>query len=182
MLKWIYVSFVCNFVSLMIATQGYAGMEMDRARIIQDLIPITGDEGKVQERRIDLEINFNSGSSQLSKTGVNQVDELAQALRSNELNDAIFKIVGHTDASGDAQKNMALSKERARTVKRVLVESGIFAPDRFYTSGKGERELKNTKDPRAQENRRVEIIAVYGVIGRDGFAPKTSRGEETIIE
>ena len=78
-------------------------------------------------------------------------------------------VVGHTDPEGKPQYNHRLSIDRAETVKRVLVESGLDG--RLVSAeGKGERELAvkncrakypaNSKERKQcdQPNRRVEVI------------------------
>jgi flagellar motor protein MotB len=45
-------------------------------------------------------------------------------------------------------------------VKRFLVDNYKVSPDLLLTSGFGKSGLKNTADPYAAENRRVEIVNV----------------------
>lgn len=70
-----------------------------------------------------------------------------------------FEIDGHTDNSGDAAHNQALSKERAEAVKAQLVAMGISA-DRLTTKGYGDTKpmaSNDTPDGKAN-NRRVEFV------------------------
>jgi outer membrane protein OmpA-like peptidoglycan-associated protein len=53
---------------------------------------------------------------------------------------------------------MKLSHSRAAAVKAYLVEHGVTA-SRIQTDGKGMTELINPANPRAAENRRVEVVA-----------------------
>lgn len=67
-------------------------------------------------------------------------------------------VVGHTDTSGKATQNDALSKQRALIVSRWLGSPSLSA-DRLNISGRGERQLlvqtpDETPEP---QNRRVEI-------------------------
>ena len=68
-------------------------------------------------------------------------------------------VIGHTDRVGSPQANDELSRQRARTVARMLEGQGI-APDRIEVSGRGERDpLVSTKPGVANAtNRRVEIV------------------------
>ncbi|MCB1997093.1 MAG: OmpA family protein [Rhodoferax sp.] len=69
--------------------------------------------------------------------------------------------VGHTDATGNAAYNQALSTRRANAVKDYLVGKGI-EKNRVYTEGKGENQPvadNKTKEGRAK-NRRVEVEVV----------------------
>jgi outer membrane protein OmpA-like peptidoglycan-associated protein len=67
-------------------------------------------------------------------------------------------VVGHTDRVGAAERNDALSRQRAERVGRELQGAGV-AGDRIQVAGRGEREpLVVTEDEVAEErNRRVEI-------------------------
>ena len=65
---------------------------------------------------------------------------------------------GHTDAKGTDDYNQKLSERRAETVKRFLIDNYKVSPDLLVTSGYGKAGLKNSADPFAAENRRVEIV------------------------
>lgn len=69
-----------------------------------------------------------------------------------------LSIEGHTDNSGDPQKNLQLSKDRARAVLEYLVKNGI-APERLSSEGYGQEKPlspNSTAGGRAK-NRRVEF-------------------------
>lgn len=68
-------------------------------------------------------------------------------------------VTGHTDTSGAATYNMALSLRRANAVKDALVREGIPAAA-IGVTGRGETQLLvQTKDGvREPQNRRVEIV------------------------
>ena len=73
--------------------------------------------------------------------------------------DSNVQIVGHTDNSGGAAYNQALSERRANAVADVLMEGGV-AFQRIQTFGRGEDQpvaSNLTEDGKAQ-NRRVEIV------------------------
>ena len=68
-------------------------------------------------------------------------------------------VTGHTDTSGSAAYNMALSLRRAAAVKDALVREGVAAAA-IAVTGRGETALlvqtgDNVKEP---QNRRVEIV------------------------
>lgn len=69
-----------------------------------------------------------------------------------------LEIHGHTDNSGDAAKNLALSEARAIAVKNFLIKKGIKA-DRIKTFGHGDTLPMATNDTDAgrADNRRVEF-------------------------
>ena len=68
-------------------------------------------------------IEFESGSAVLAVSGTQILDEMAVAL--NKVGGKKVKIIGHTDSSGDAAKNLVLSKERAVAVKNYLINKSI---------------------------------------------------------
>ena len=107
---------------------------------------------------ISMQIQFAFGSDQIAESSRRSIDNLAAALKSEELKHKRFTVAGHTDAVGSLEYNMKLSQRRAASVKAYLVSHGVEA-SRLQTVGKGPTELLNPADPRAAENRRVEIIA-----------------------
>jgi outer membrane protein OmpA-like peptidoglycan-associated protein len=107
---------------------------------------------------IDLEINFSYNSDVISPDAVPVLVNLGSALRSGDLKGCIFLLSGHTDAKGKDEYNQDLSERRADAVKRFLVERFSIAPDNLISIGYGKSRLKNTVDPFASENRRVQIV------------------------
>ena len=102
---------------------------------------------------------FATGSAELSSDGQRQVRKLASAFDPKET--TAILVVGHTDASGSAQFNQALSERRARAVAGILAEQGI-ASERMYFQGAGaSRPIADNTDPMQRgKNRRVEIVEV----------------------
>jgi outer membrane protein OmpA-like peptidoglycan-associated protein len=88
------------------------------------------------------------------------LNQLGKALTSSDLAFYNFKIVGHTDTTGDAATNQTLSDQRAQAVKTYL-ESKFNVPDaRLQAQGVGEADLLIKTPPQTPElkNRRVQII------------------------
>ena len=110
---------------------------------------------------ISMQTQFAFNSDRIEGASATTMDNLATALRSDELKGRSFQVVGHTDGVGSAGYNMHLSQMRAASVKRYLTAHGVAA-DRLSASGKGASELINKSDPTAAENRRVEIVASGG--------------------
>ncbi|MCJ9430068.1 phosphate ABC transporter substrate-binding/OmpA family protein [Kordiimonas marina] len=80
-------------------------------------------------------IQFESGTAVLTRTGKEQVDEIANVLKTYP--NFRFVIQGHTSARGDAQINHTLSQERAEAVKRYLNITYNFDTDRMRAVGFG---------------------------------------------
>jgi outer membrane protein OmpA-like peptidoglycan-associated protein len=67
-------------------------------------------------------------------------------------------VIGHTDSTGSAAYNDALSLKRAETTRQLLVESGIPS-ELIKSAGRGSREMliKTAEGVSEPRNRRVEI-------------------------
>ena len=69
---------------------------------------------------ISLTIQFDFNSSKVSASSASQLDQLAKALKSEDLATLSFRIEGHTDGKGSADYNLSLSQMRADAVKKYL--------------------------------------------------------------
>ena len=123
--------------------------------------PAPAPAAKPKPASINMQINFEYNSAEIAGSSTKTMATLAKALASPQLEGRRFTVVGHTDASGSASYNKALSDRRAAAVRRYLIDSGIDA-GRLRAVGKGESDLLNSGDPNAAENRRVEIQATGG--------------------
>jgi outer membrane protein OmpA-like peptidoglycan-associated protein len=107
---------------------------------------------------VDLEINFEYNSATIGTKGSPQVTTLGKALSSDDLKGSTFIVAGYTDAKGGDTYNQGLSERRADAVKQFLAEKyGIDAAN-LVTVGYGKSHLKNSSDPFAADNRRVQVI------------------------
>ena len=103
----------------------------------------------------DLRITFRSGSAEMTGEGRAQARSFAAALMLPGLSRRRFEIAGHTDASGSAENNLALSQARAESVVSFLVASGVDR-SRLEARGYGSEDLALPDAPRDPANRRVE--------------------------
>ncbi len=142
---------------------------LDANAIIRSLAPIDYlPEHSGKKRTVDLDIRFEINSAKLSRSAAGQLDELAAAINAPGLERTRFRIAGHTDASGAAGYNKALSARRAAAVKAYLVKRRGIRPARLETIGWGEERLKNPINTDGADNRRVEVIAM----SKPGTTPK----------
>ncbi len=122
------------------------------------------DLGKlVKEKKlpaIDVVIEFDYKSAKLRDKALPQLEILGKALTDGQLADATFVIAGHTDSVGGHKYNMGLSSQRAMAVLDFLKSRFKIADKRLLAVGYGEERLKNSADPKAAENRRVEFITL----------------------
>lgn len=100
----------------------------------------------------------------LASTGQGQLNAIASKLLSTADIDRIV-ITGHADQLGDPQGNLAVSLQRAKTIRTYLIGKGIPA-ERITARGEGSRKPLvrcDTQQPRTllirclEPNRRVEI-------------------------
>ena len=108
--------------------------------------------------KIDLEINFEFNSAVIGSKALPQATELGKALTSADLNGRTFILAGFTDAKGSLTYNQGLSERRADAVKQFLSEKYGIEASRLVTVGYGATKLKNSENPLAGENRRVQIV------------------------
>ena len=100
---------------------------------------------------------FASGSTALDAAAVSEFSAHASALREFPHGQALL-VRGHADAKGSDTDNQALSERRAAAVKQYLVKTFGIPAENVIAVGLGSQELKNGGDPRAAENRRVEVM------------------------
>ena len=104
----------------------------------------------------DLKLNFRLGSAELTEDGAANARSFARALNDPRLAGLAFEIIGHTDATGTPERNLALSEQRADAVKAFLIKQGVDA-SRLQTKGVGSEDLAVPSAPAAAANRRVEV-------------------------
>jgi OOP family OmpA-OmpF porin len=105
-------------------------------------------------------IYFETGSSTITGDSMETLVKAADAIKAAPAGTRI-EIGGHTDNSGDANINMAVSLERAQAVQAKLVELGVAA-DTLDARGFGQDKPiadNGTEEGRAQ-NRRIEFSAL----------------------
>ncbi len=105
-------------------------------------------------------IQFESSKSIIKKSSYKVLDEIVNIMQENP--SYKLSIVGHTDASGDPEKNKVLSIDRANAVKTYLVNKGVEV-SRISSIGLGDilpLESNATAAGRAK-NRRVEFEVEY---------------------
>jgi outer membrane protein OmpA-like peptidoglycan-associated protein len=114
------------------------------------------------ERRAAFLINFDFGSTRIRPESQAVLDRVAAVMAAPESGAARFRIVGHTDGVGSDAGNLDLSRRRAAAVKDYLVRRHRVAAGRLEATGMGKREPLDRTNPRAAENRRVEIVTLGG--------------------
>lgn len=106
----------------------------------------------------DVRINFEFNSDSIGPAAAQAIKEVGKALTSSQLTGNTFVIAGHTDGKGSDDYNQRLSERRAEAVKSYLVQKYNIPPETLLAAGYGKTMLKNTNNPFAPENRRVQIV------------------------
>ena len=100
-------------------------------------------------------IEFARHSHHLNDRSKQVLSELAEVLQKNP--DFSILLEGHTEADGNYEANMTLSKKRAEACKRFLIKRRKIKPSRIETKYYGpERPLTEKQDVK-WKNRRVEV-------------------------
>lgn len=110
-----------------------------------------------KDGHVALYLNFDTDSNVIRPDSKPVVDEIAKLLRTDV--QLKLKVEGHTDSSGDAAHNRELSRQRAESVVRAVVDLGIDGK-RLQAAGLGaDKPLADngTEEGRAR-NRRVELV------------------------
>jgi outer membrane protein OmpA-like peptidoglycan-associated protein len=159
-------------------------VELDRARpeVIYDVLdapPVERVEhpytiaqvrysAPLRERmpRVDLDINFETGSWQLTPDQIDKLKVVAQGLnRAIDRNPReVFLIEGHSDAVGSAEDNLSLSDRRAESIAVALAEQFHVPPENLITQGYGEQDLKVQTEGASRANRRVSVRRITPLI------------------
>ena len=107
---------------------------------------------------IDLDIQFDYNSADISTTSMPSVQALGKALSNPNLRGSTFVVAGHTDAIGGEAYNQDLSERRADSIKRYLTEKYGIAGSDLVTVGYGKDKPKDPNAPMDPINRRVQVV------------------------
>ena len=105
-------------------------------------------------------LDFTSGSTNLREGPFSVLSELADYLRQNPNTKIV--LVGHSDAVGGLEGNIAISKQRAEAVRQRLISKYGIQKSRITAEGIGylsPRASNQTPEGREQ-NRRVEAVVL----------------------
>jgi OmpA-OmpF porin, OOP family len=108
------------------------------------------------------DVNFNLGKASLTPQAKSILDGIAPSFTGQK--SMRVEIGGHTDTTGKAAKNEALSQERADAVRDYLISKGVPATQ---LTAKGYGSSKLLVDPEKtqldrERNRRVEMRVLSG--------------------
>lgn len=150
--KQITESALIDALDPVIETRGFRPSVISQSRA-----PAPAAPGKAH-----LLITFEVDSAELSSETMAALDVLARALLSDQLAGLSFRVEGHADPRGLAERNQILSEQRAAAVVNYLVARRSIPADRLAPIGKGSTELIDPQRPDSAVNRRVTIITNRG--------------------
>lgn len=113
-------------------------------------------------------IHFGFGETMVREEEIDYLEEVGLVMERIVAKNPheVFLIEGHTDAVGSASSNARLSLQRARSVRRALLEYFDISPDNLEAIGYGERFLKIPTPHEEPENRRVTIRRITPLLDR----------------
>ncbi|MDX2027494.1 MAG: OmpA family protein [Alphaproteobacteria bacterium] len=108
--------------------------------------------------KLDMVVNFATGSDKLSAKGTATVKKVAAILKDPSFRGRVT-VVGYTDSKGDPTKNLALSQRRAARVMNALIAQGVSA-NVLSAEGLGEADPVATNSTAAGRaaNRRAAFV------------------------
>ena len=111
-----------------------------------------------KEVTIQLDIEFQVGSVEISSTYFDQLKRVADLMKVSPNRSAVIE--GHTDSMGSATGNLQLSQRRAESVRQNLIDHFGIAQERLVAKGFGEtRPIASNETPEGRrKNRRVTVI------------------------
>ena len=163
----------CRLVAGSVAAKGCPDQDEDGIVDEEDKCPtiagIAGNSGcpeiKEEVKQVLAQalegINFQSGKDIILRSSYSILNQVVSVMQDNPVYK--LEISGHTDNTGDADRNLDLSKRRAEAARNYLVENGVDASRIVNVEGYGITQPiadNNTRDGRAK-NRRVEFEIVF---------------------
>lgn len=140
-----------------VASSVTTGIAFDAAAALRAMKPFPGACLRAAEALLaGTGIAFAPGSAELAEGSGAVLDRLAAILR--DCRPAVFEIGGHTDASGRAEANIALSEDRALRVVNELAARGVPV-GRLVARGYGPAQpvADNRTEAGRAQNRRIGI-------------------------
>lgn len=116
--------------------------------------------GDVKTIGVDFAIQFNVGSATVSSASEGTLTQISKILALSP--DKCVIVEGHTDSSGNFDKNLALSRDRANSVVNFVSTRNGIDRKRLVPVGKGSSDTMPNLDSRDPKNRRVVFKVVTG--------------------
>lgn len=125
------------------------------APVQQAAIAPSGQSMQVSDNAIAFPIQFRVNSAQILPESLPFLESIAGLMQKDP--GLRLLIEGHTDISGNYQRNLALSRERAFAVMNHLIDRHGIDQVRLMPVGKGPMEPLPGHEPTDPKNRRVQF-------------------------
>jgi outer membrane protein OmpA-like peptidoglycan-associated protein len=120
---------------------------------------ISIDEIKVDQKLQLSHIYFEQGKFNLLAASMPELNELVTFMKKYPT--VRIRLEGHTDNQGNPERNVELSENRAKEVKKYLVEQGIDENRIEWIGYGGQRPVYSNADKNLRpKNRRVEVVII----------------------
>ncbi|MCA0996825.1 OmpA family protein [Alloyangia pacifica] len=145
------------------AAEAESGEDANAAPVVasaeRDLIDTLQENGHAILR----DLAFASGADELGEGPIDSLDRLASFLREDPARRVLF--VGHTDATGSAEANVAISRKRANAARSYLRQRHDIPAAQMEADGAGYLApvASNLVEEGREENRRVEVVLLPAV-------------------
>lgn len=140
------------------------------------------DEGKAKveltKERVEIldQVYFDTGKDTIQKRSFDLLKQVAQVVKANaEITK--LRIEGHTDNVGDDAANLDLSKRRAASVRKFLVDQGV-SDERLLSEGYGE--TQPVADNKTEKGRQLNRRVVFTIIELEGKPVEAKTIEKTV--
>ena len=103
---------------------------------------------------------FPSGEAEIKTIHFPLMNKLINAIR--KFPGSKIEVSGHTDATGSAEKNLLISKDRAKNVADFLINVGHVKRTDITVNGYGETRpiARNYTEQGRAQNRRIELLII----------------------
>ncbi|EKE24016.1 MAG: hypothetical protein ACD_6C00267G0005 [uncultured bacterium] len=147
---------VSNSYEIHDTTERFKGLIPENYRLNAQLSVNQAEQKIIDAALKNRIIEFESGSAILATSGIQILDEMVSAL--NKVSGKKIRIIGHTDSSGDTNKNLMLSQQRAEAVKAYLIAKNLPV-HLLSTEGSGSSKpvADNATAEGRKRNRRIEF-------------------------
>ncbi|MBW4670533.1 MAG: OmpA family protein [Cyanomargarita calcarea GSE-NOS-MK-12-04C] len=108
--------------------------------------------------QVNIDVKFATESAELTDEDKQMLNSLVSQLKEFDQKTVGVRVIGHTNARGEADFNVPLSQERAQAVANYLRSRGVKL--KITASGKGASKPLPDTDPLDRRNKRTEIRLV----------------------
>jgi len=143
--------------NISVTSPGYIA-EVESVEIVAKEASVHNVELGVLPKKMTLKgVFFDSGTATIKRESFAVLEEAATFLLQNDALEVVIE--GHTDSTGSAETNMALSQRRADAVLKFLVVNYGVTPNRLDARGLGPQEpIASNESPDGRAlNRRIEF-------------------------